>query len=469
MLNYKICRRGNQIWMAPTAVRHVFLTGQPGVGKTTLILKAIDALKTSPPTKPPAIGGFITTERRDGRGERCGFDVVTVGTDPPATGTLATKATAGSRPGKGVPAVGNYIVDVPDFERIALDVLTNTAVRPSITVIDEVGKMELHSADFLPAVHAVMADETTTVLGTIPMPRYGRTVPAVEAVRHDPTVAVVHLKKDNRDAAADAVVEVLQIAIASSACDLDVTPLVPFLQEGQAAKLNMAEAPNNTKRASPVSDEDAGAGEEVEGCGPLIGGRVYGQKGHDPSGSLPNVEPHVILLGETSSPKAEDGVPLMMYEGRSMWTVMEHFLTDVNRHERPGPSGRHAALAEAAVRSGIAVWDVLAEVHVKGRKTKKAKGEPSPPNEIMDMLCRVQSIRKICFIGAKAKAAFVKHFGGHLDGDKMTVANSAVDGGVPCESFREIQLIVLPSSSRANARVPMAEKVRAWKEALKPT
>jgi G:T/U-mismatch repair DNA glycosylase len=160
----------------------------------------------------------------------------------------------------------------------------------------------------------------------------------------------------------------------------------------------------------------------------------------------------------------------MMYEGRSMWTVMEHFLTDVNRHERPGPPGRHEALAEAAVRSGIAVWDVLAEVHVKGRKTKKAKGEPSPPNEIMDMLCRVQSIRKICFIGANAKAAFVKHFGGHVDGDKMTVANSAVDGGVPRESFREIRLIVLPSSSRANARVPMAEKVRAWKEALmKPT
>ena len=242
------CRRGNQIWMAPTAVRHVFLTGQPGVGKTTLILKAIDALKTSPPTKPPAIGGFITTERRDGRGERCGFDVVTVGTDPPATGTLATKATAGTRPGKGVPAVGNYIVDVPDFERIALDVLTNTAVRPSITVIDEVGKMELHSADFLPAVHAVMADETTTVLGTIPMPRYGRAVPAVEAVRHDPSVAVVHLKKDNRDAAADAVVEVLRLQTASSASDLDVTPLVPFLQEGQAAKLSLVDV-QNTKRA----------------------------------------------------------------------------------------------------------------------------------------------------------------------------------------------------------------------------
>ena len=54
-------------------------------------------------------------------------------------------------------------------------------------------------------------------------------------------------------------------------------------------------------------------------------------------------------------------------------------------------------------------------------------------------------------------------------GFPVTSKYSAVDGGVPRESFREIRLIVLPSSSRANARVPMAEKVRAWKEALKPT
>ena len=138
--------------MSPSAVRHVFLTGQPGVGKTTLVLKAIDALKTSPRT----IGGFITTERRDGRGERCGFDVVTVGIDPPSSGTLATKAAAGSRPGKGVPAVGNYVVDVADFERVALDVLGRDAdgpgrQRPDVTVVDEVGKMELHCVDFLPA------------------------------------------------------------------------------------------------------------------------------------------------------------------------------------------------------------------------------------------------------------------------------------------------------------------------------
>ena len=221
--------------MSPSAVRHVFLTGQPGVGKTTLVLKAIDALKTSPRT----IGGFITTERRDGRGERCGFDVVTVGIDPPSSGTLATKAAAGSRPGKGVPAVGNYVVDVADFERVALDVLGRDAdgpgrQRPDVTVVDEVGKMELHCVDFLPAVRRAMEDESTTVFGTIPMPRYGRTVPAVEAVRHDPRVAVVHVRRENRDAAAVAVAK----ALAKEHLDIDA--LVPFLQEGQAAKLGLA-------------------------------------------------------------------------------------------------------------------------------------------------------------------------------------------------------------------------------------
>ena len=178
--------------MSPSAVRHVFLTGQPGVGKTTLVLKAIDALKTSPRT----IGGFITTERRDGRGERCGFDVVTVGIDPPSSGTLATKAAAGSRPGKGVPAVGNYVVDVADFERVALDVLGRDAdgpgrQRPDVTVVDEVGKMELHCVDFLPRFTERW--RTTTVSARYPCRGTG-TVPRWRRP-HDPRVAVVHVRR----------------------------------------------------------------------------------------------------------------------------------------------------------------------------------------------------------------------------------------------------------------------------------
>ena len=452
--------------MSPSAVRHVFLTGQPGVGKTTLVLKAIDALKTSPRT----IGGFITTERRDGRGERCGFDVVTVGIDPPTSGTLATKAAAGSRPGKGVPAVGNYVVDVADFERVALDVLGRDAdgpghQRPDVTVVDEVGKMELHCVDFLPAVRRAMEDESTTVFGTIPMPRYGRTVPAVEAVRHDPRVAVVHVRRENRDAAAVAVAK----ALAKEHLDIDA--LVPFLQEGQAAKLGLAMDGGD-------GDGDVGAEvgaevgrEEPEGCGPLLGGAHASRFRPEcfTPGDLPDVEPRVLLLGETSSPKPVGGTALAMYEGRSMWRVMERFLLSASDDEKGSSVCDHATLVKAAVRSGVAVWDVLAEVHETAarngsRRTKRAKtAADGAYNDVVGLLERVHTIEAVCFIGAKARVAFARRFGGDKNDASITVENVGAGGGV---TSREVSLIVLPSSSRANARVSMEQKARAWREAL---
>ena len=456
----------------------MFLTGQPGVGKTTLVLKAIDALKTSPRT---SIGGFITTERRDGRGERCGFDVVTVGGDGhPTTGTLATKAAAGSRPGKGVPAVGNYVVDVADFERVALDVLGRDAdgvhQRPDVTVVDEVGKMELHSADFLPAVRRAMEDESTTVFGTIPMPRYGRTVPAVEAVRDDPRVAVVHVRRDNRDAAVVAVAQALR----GAPRQLDVEALAPFLQEGQAAKLGLA-----------MDGGDGDGDGDWWGCRPMgmgmgmTGGCWVGRsqlRDAVPSsaentrlatvrecftpGDLPDVEPRVLLLGETSSPKPVGSSALAMYEGRSMWRVMERFLKVSASDEEGKGSADHATLVKTAVRSGVAVWDVLAEVHAP-RGTKRAKRAAgvagtvgAASNDVVGLLERVRTIEAVCFIGAKARAAFAKRFGGDKNDASMTVEN------VPGGGVREVSLIVLPSSSRANARVSMDEKARAWREAL---
>ena len=436
-----------------------------------MVLKAIDALKTSPRT----IGGFITTERRDGRGERCGFDVVTVGIDPPSSGTLATKAAAGSRPGKGVPAVGNYVVNVADFERVALDVLGRDAdgpgrQRPDVTVVDEVGKMELHCVDFLPAVRRAMEDESTTVFGTIPMPRYGRTVPAVEAVRHDPRVAVVHVRRDNRDAVATAVAK----ALAKE--HLDIEALVPFLQEGQAAKLGLAmdggDGDGDGDRDGNGDREDdrrvLGRKEPTPGCGPLLGGKHAARFRPEcfTPGDLPDVEPRVLLLGETSSPKPAGGSALAMYEGRSMWRVMERFLLSASETEKGSSVCDHATLVKAAVRSGVAVWDVLAEVHAP-RGTKRAKrvagvagAVGAASNDVVGLLERVRTIEAVCFIGAKARAAFARRFGGDKNDASMTVEN------VPGGGVREVSLIVLPSSSRANARVSMEQKARAWREAL---
>jgi nucleoside-triphosphatase len=55
--------------------QHIFLTGQPGVGKSTCIQRVLQALQLP----PNAATGFWTEEVRDSStGERSGFDVVTL-------------------------------------------------------------------------------------------------------------------------------------------------------------------------------------------------------------------------------------------------------------------------------------------------------------------------------------------------------------------------------------------------------
>ncbi|XP_054432461.1 cancer-related nucleoside-triphosphatase isoform X2 [Pteronotus mesoamericanus] len=96
--------------------RHVFLTGPPGIGKTTLIQKASEVLKSS----GVPVDGFYTEEVRQG-GRRIGFDVVTL------SGLRGPLSRVGAEPvpGRRECRVGQYVVDLPAFEQLALPVLRN--------------------------------------------------------------------------------------------------------------------------------------------------------------------------------------------------------------------------------------------------------------------------------------------------------------------------------------------------------
>ncbi|XP_027452499.2 cancer-related nucleoside-triphosphatase isoform X2 [Zalophus californianus] len=118
--------------------RHVFLTGPPGVGKTTLIQKASEVLKSS----GVPVDGFYTEEVRQG-GRRIGFDVVTL------SGMRGVLSRIGSEPppGKRECRVGQYVVDLTSFEHLALPVLRNvralqglirTSLRPALRRTGEV-------------------------------------------------------------------------------------------------------------------------------------------------------------------------------------------------------------------------------------------------------------------------------------------------------------------------------------------
>ncbi|XP_047375745.1 cancer-related nucleoside-triphosphatase-like [Sciurus carolinensis] len=172
--------------------RHVFLTRPPGVGKTTLIQKASEVLKSS----GVPVDGFYTEEVRQG-GRRTGFGVVTLsGTRGPLS-----RVRSEPMPGKCECQVGQYVVD-DSLEQLALSIMRNvrlsTAPGLRVCVINEIGNMELFSQPFIQAVHQTLSSPATIILGTIPAPK-GKPLALVEEIRGRPDMKVFSVTKEKRN------------------------------------------------------------------------------------------------------------------------------------------------------------------------------------------------------------------------------------------------------------------------------
>ena len=125
------------------------LTGKPGTGKTSLIKQAVaeTAVKA---------GGFYTEEIRS-QGVRQGFRLVTL--DGQSTILAHIDIQSPYR-------VGKYGVDIDALDRVGVSTLRRAAQQCELVVIDEIGKMELFSANFRESVLQVI-DSGRRLLGTI--------------------------------------------------------------------------------------------------------------------------------------------------------------------------------------------------------------------------------------------------------------------------------------------------------------
>ncbi|XP_067092525.1 cancer-related nucleoside-triphosphatase [Osmerus mordax] len=174
-------------------IKHVFLTGPPGVGKTTLVQKACEALVSS----GVAAEGFYTEEVRES-GRRVGFDVVTL--DGKRGHLSRVRGNAGASRGRREHVVGQYVVDLSSFESLALPLFKNVVPaggdRGKVFVIDEIGKMELFSQSFVRAVRQAL--DNCSILGSIPLPK-DKPLGLVEEVRARGDVKVFTVSKENRD------------------------------------------------------------------------------------------------------------------------------------------------------------------------------------------------------------------------------------------------------------------------------
>ena len=151
------------------------LTGRPGTGKTSLIKQVAAEFKGK-------AGGFYTEEIRT-QGTREGFRLVTLDGEE----VILAHVTIHS-PNR----VSKYGVDIDGLERVGVPALHKAAQQYDLVVIDEIGKMELFSANFREAVSQMINSEKR-ILGTIMLSPN----PWADAIKSQPHVNLITVTRDN--------------------------------------------------------------------------------------------------------------------------------------------------------------------------------------------------------------------------------------------------------------------------------
>ena len=159
--------------------KNILITGKPGCGKTTLIVKLIERLKDR------SLGGFYTQELRAGK-ERAGFKIKTL---DGKEGVLAAKYI------RSPYKVGSYCVNMPDLEEIGVIAIYDALKDKDIIIIDEIGKMELFSNKFKEMVNQAL-DSPKKILAAI------QDVPEkfVDRIKAREDTELITITQENRDA-----------------------------------------------------------------------------------------------------------------------------------------------------------------------------------------------------------------------------------------------------------------------------
>jgi double-stranded uracil-DNA glycosylase len=108
------------------------------------------------------------------------------------------------------------------------------------------------------------------------------------------------------------------------------------------------------------------------------------------------------------------------------------------------PAGPYQARVASVQSARVAIWDVLKSCMRASSLDSAIEASSVVPNDFGAFFPEHPRIRRICFNGAKAEALYLKHVRPRLS------ANA------------EFQYVRLPSTSPANASLPLAEKLRAW-------
>ncbi len=171
--------------------------------------------------------------------------------------------------------------------------------------------------------------------------------------------------------------------------------------------------------------------------------------------AVANPTARILILGSMPGEASLRAGQYYAHPQNLFWRILGEVLEFGNdpNASAPGTKGsglRDAPYAEklrALQSTGIALWDVLASCHRKGSLDSDIASETLQPNDFVMFFAKHKKIERVLFNGAKAEACFRKYV-------------------APLLAVQAIRLLRLPSTSPANASIPYARKIAAWRAGL---
>jgi nucleoside-triphosphatase len=168
----------------------LLLTGSPGVGKTTVLMRTVEALKG----KAYSVGGMVSREVRS-CGARVGFEILDLG-----SGKRGWLAHVNQKSG---PQVGRYRVNLEDLDGVGVEAIEKAVENFDVVAIDEIGPMELFSERFREAVRGAV-ESGKLLVGIVHWKAKDRLIDEVKKREDAETIAVT---QENREKLHQTIVE----------------------------------------------------------------------------------------------------------------------------------------------------------------------------------------------------------------------------------------------------------------------
>ena len=152
--------------------------------------------------------------------------------------------------------------------------------------------------------------------------------------------------------------------------------------------------------------------------------------------------PRVLILGSMPGVESLKRKQYYAHARNAFWPIMIKLL-------ELDPQANYQQRIRALKRAGLALWDVFQCCRRVGSADTAIEKNSEIANKIVDLLHSRASIQSIWFNGHKASDGFHRHITPQLQKIK-----------------RPPRLLVLPSTSPANATMSFQEKYRCWEMAM---